>query len=242
MSGPREGEARRLDVPPGLHRACPDTELWLTGAALLPPGSAAPGSEPAAADLALLDDGERERAARLRRPADRHLYVTAHALLRRLLGARLGRDPAALRFVREPCPGCGDPHGRPALPDTPVHFSLSHSGGLALIGTAGRPLGVDVEERTGGAVADDLAASLHPGERGQLAALPPGPARDAAFARCWTRKEACLKGTGAGLTEGGLRDVHVGAGPEPEPVPGWALADLPLPAGDAGACAVRRTP
>ncbi|MDI3419362.1 4'-phosphopantetheinyl transferase family protein [Streptomyces luteolus] len=232
MSGPAAVGARRLNVPPGLHRASTDVELWLTGE---------DAGEPSPDDLALLDADEQARAAGLRRPADRRLYVTAHALLRRLLGARLDRDPAGLSFVRAPCAGCGAPHGRPALPGTPVHFSLSHSGEYALIGLADRPVGVDLEALADDAVIDDLSASLHPREHTELSALPPGPSRTAAFARCWTRKEACLKGTGEGLTEEGLRDTLVGTGPTPHPLPGWALADVHLPEGYAGACAVRLT-
>ncbi|MFM9371358.1 4'-phosphopantetheinyl transferase family protein [Streptomyces sp. Da 82-17] len=193
---------------------------------------------PDPADLALLDADERARAERLRRPADRLLHVAAHALLRRVLGARLDRDPAGLRFVREPCPGCGGPHGRPALPGAPVHFSLSHSGGLALIALAERPVGVDLELLADAALVTDVAAGLHPYERAALAADP----APSAFTRCWTRKEAYLKGTGEGLTTEGLRDTLVGTGPHPEPVPGWTLADVPVPEGYAAACAVRHTP
>ncbi|MDI3402250.1 4'-phosphopantetheinyl transferase family protein [Streptomyces cavernicola] len=222
-------EDRRLRVPSGLQRADGGVELWLT--------EAAEGSD----GHALLDAGERARAERLRRPADRLLYVAAHALLRRRLGARLDRDPAALRFVREPCAGCGAPHGRPALPGAPVHFSLSHSGDRALVALAERPVGVDLELLADDGLVDDVAASLHPRERAELAGLPPGPPRSTAFTRCWTRKEACLKGTGEGVTADGLRDTFVGTGPDPapEPVPGWALADVEPPEGYAAACAVQ---
>ncbi|MFJ3953906.1 4'-phosphopantetheinyl transferase superfamily protein [Streptomyces libani] len=69
-----------------------------------------------------------------------------------------------------------------------------------------------------------------------------GPAagvRPAAFARCWTRKEACLKATGAGISEASLRTLRLGTGPLPARSPGWALTDLRVPAGYAAACAVR---
>ncbi|WP_346268225.1 4'-phosphopantetheinyl transferase superfamily protein [Streptomyces sp. SCUT-3] len=74
---------------------------------------------------------------------------------------------------------------------------------------------------------------------GAAAARRPRPAdRPAAFARCWTRKEAYLKGTGTGLGEDPSR-TPVGAGPRPEPVPGWLLADVPVPTGHAAAWALR---
>ncbi|MDI3385100.1 4'-phosphopantetheinyl transferase superfamily protein [Streptomyces sp. B-S-A8] len=257
MSGPAPVAARRLNVPPGLRLGSADVELpggELAGVEL--PGGELPGGELAGGELAgvelwltgapdpdgfrLLDAGERARAERLRRAADRQVYVAAHALLRRLLGARLDRDPAGLRFVREACPGCGAPHGRPALPGTPVHFSLSHSGQYALIGLADRPVGVDLEALAADALVDDVAASLHPREHAELSLLPPGPLRTAAFTRCWTRKEACLKGTGEGITGDGLHDTYVGTGPEPQPVTGWALADVAVPEGYVGAVSVRR--
>ena len=91
----------------------------------------------------LLDDHERERLTRFRRPADRARYLAAHALARLVLGGS-GRTAAALRFDRT-C-RCGAAHGRPVLPGGPG-FSLSHSGDL--VGVAVRPgaaVGLDVEQ------------------------------------------------------------------------------------------------
>ncbi|MFC7302953.1 4'-phosphopantetheinyl transferase family protein [Streptomyces monticola] len=227
---PNDPGARRIAPPPGQD---PDAwpQLWICGA-----------TDVAAADLALLDADERARADRLRRARDRRLYTTAHVLLRRLIGRHLDRDPAALRYVREPCPGCGAAHGRPALPGAPVHFSLSHSGDHALIALAQRPVGVDLEVLADDTLVDDVMSTLHPQEHAELQELGPGPGRGAAFTRCWTRKEACLKGTGEGLTENAIRTTLVGTGPSPLPVPGWTLLDVPVPGGYAAACAVRARP
>lgn len=95
----------------------------------------------------MLDDGERARLQGLRRAGDRDQYRVAHVVLRQLLGDRLGRDPARVRFFREPCPGCGGPHGRPAVVGVPLHFSLSHAGDAVLLAFADDPVGVDVERR-----------------------------------------------------------------------------------------------
>ncbi|MGW0736055.1 hypothetical protein [Streptomyces sp. NPDC002851] len=86
----------------------------LDGAAGWPQWRLVRGEPSAEHDLDLLGPAERRRAMALRRPAERHTYVAAHAALRRLLGAQLDRDPAELTFVREPCPHCGAPNGRPA--------------------------------------------------------------------------------------------------------------------------------
>ncbi|MFJ8076653.1 4'-phosphopantetheinyl transferase family protein [Streptomyces sp. NPDC096176] len=185
----------------------------------------------------LLDPGERARCQAFVRDADRVRYRVAHVALRRLLGAYLDRNPAAVRFVREPCPGCGEPHGRPAVPGAPLHFSLSHAGDAVLLAFAGVPVGVDVEEVPTADAAAEVAAVLHPAERAELAALPRSEFR-AAVGRCWSRKEAYLKGVGIGLGE--LPSVtYVGTGRVPGDVPAWTVADVACPPGYAAACAVR---
>ncbi|MGW0736056.1 4'-phosphopantetheinyl transferase family protein [Streptomyces sp. NPDC002851] len=83
-----------------------------------------------------------------------------------------------------------------------------------------------------------MTETLHPAERAELSALPAAE-RPAAFARCWTRKEALLKATGSGLGHGTLPTVLVGTSATPHPVPGWTLTDLALSGGYAAACAVR---
>jgi 4'-phosphopantetheinyl transferase len=187
----------------------------------------------------LLDAAERERHAALLRAADRDSYAAAHIALRRLLGAYLETDPAAVLLGREDCPVCGGPHGRPVVPGADLHFSLSHSAGLALVAVAARPVGVDVEALPGAAAVDDVTGTLHPREQAELAATPPGE-RPAAFLRCWARKEAYLKGTGQGLAQG-VDSTYTGTGPAPAPIPGWTLADVTVDTGYAAAVAVSRT-
>lgn len=189
-----------------------------------------PSLAPALLDQGVLDARERERAAAFLRPADRVLYVAAHVALRTVLAGLLGeRRPADLEFTREPCPCCGEPHGRPALalPGPPLHFSLSHTRGRVLIATAPVPVGADVERRPEAAAVRELVAVLHPAERAEV-----GPDGDvAAFGRIWARKEAYLKGLGTGLGRAAHLDDLSGAAPAPA---GWSLYDLPCgPAHDA---------
>ncbi|MGW3690705.1 4'-phosphopantetheinyl transferase family protein [Streptomyces sp. NPDC005125] len=185
----------------------------------------------------ILDAGEQRRAESFVASADRRCYVAAHVALRILLGARLGVEPRDVRMVREPCPSCGGPHGRPAT-DGGVHFSLSHSRDLSLLAFATVPLGVDVEAVPGSEAAAEIGAMLHPAESQELAALPASD-RPVAFARAWTRKEAYLKGEGIGLAHDLSLD-HLGTGLVPRPGPaGWTVADVLVPAGYAAAVAVR---
>ncbi|MEV4950115.1 4'-phosphopantetheinyl transferase superfamily protein [Streptomyces sp. NPDC053755] len=189
---------------------------------------------------ALLDDAERARCGSLRRAADRDRYRVAHVALRQLLGAYLRRDPARVRLAPEPCPGCGGPHGRPAVADpgpVPLHFSLSHAGDAVLMGFADTPVGVDVEQWPAPETAAEVGQLLHRDERAELAALPPSD-RPAAVGRCWARKEAYLKGIGIGLGED-LSVTYVGTGPVPADVPGWSVTDVPTHPGYAAACAIR---
>ncbi|WP_328536564.1 4'-phosphopantetheinyl transferase family protein [Streptomyces sp. NBC_00344] len=189
----------------------------------------------------ILDGSERSRLASFHREEDRARYATAHVALRLLLGAQLGLAPSRVRLARESCPCCGGPHGRPVTSDGPVHFSLSHSGGLVLIGFSSAPVGVDVEETPDIAVAREVSRELHPLEARELAALPEGD-RPTAFARVWARKEACLKGLGTGLGRSPSLD-YVGTDPaSPSSPDGWRVEDVAVPDGYAAATAVRTAP
>lgn len=188
--------------------------------------------------LGLLDERERSRYDRFRHDAHRTAYGVAHVGLRELLAAYTGVGPGTLRMVSQTCPTCAEPHGRPAVDvEGAPHFSLSHSGALVLIAVAGTPVGADVEELPAAHTVDQIAPRLHPREREEIAALTEPEDRRLAFARCWTRKEAFLKGTGEGLSGGTDRD-YVGAGAVPGGPAGWRLADCDAPDGYRAAIAV----
>ncbi|MCX5071079.1 4'-phosphopantetheinyl transferase superfamily protein [Streptomyces sp. NBC_00513] len=207
-------------------------DLWL----LRVPAAGLPTAD---LDRSALDAGERARAAGFAHSLDRDRYTAAHLALRRVLSAYRGVPPAELRFLREPCPCCDAPHGRPALagPDAP-HFSLSHTGDLVLIAVAGRPVGVDVEGVPAPHRAATVGEALHPAERSQIRGAPPS-SRPAVFARLWARKEAYLKGLGTGLGRGPdldyLGDPAPGAPARP---PGWTVQDLPAGPHHAAALAL----
>ncbi|TDT64667.1 hypothetical protein [Frigoribacterium sp. PhB116] len=177
-------------------------------------------ARPEGAPASWLDADERARAARLHDATDRHRWLVSHVALRLLLGASLEVHPSAVELVREACPRCGGPHGRPALASgRPLRFSLSRSEGHALIALRrGLDVGVDLEA---------ASAGIRPS--GDLAR--------------WVRTEALLKSTGEGLTRDPdavtLRPTAPGvwseqvegdAAPESElPGPAPTVADLALP-------------
>jgi 4'-phosphopantetheinyl transferase len=142
-----------------------------------------------------LSADERERAGRFRFERDRRRFVVARGLLRRLVGRYLDREPASVRF------GYG-PRGKPSVAaGDGIRFNLSHSAGLALLAFAWRrEVGVDVERLRPVPEAEDIARRyFSPWEESELRRLPGGE-REAAFFRCWTRKEAFVKATGDGLS------------------------------------------
>jgi 4'-phosphopantetheinyl transferase len=145
-----------------------------------------------------LSADERSRAARFRFDVDREHFVVARGTLRMLLGRYLACDPASLRFWY-------GANGKPALADErdslPLHFNLSHAGGVGVVGFAvGRRLGIDIEQVRSIPEADAIARRVFsPRERASLAALP-REERLIAFFQCWTLKEALAKATGNGLS------------------------------------------
>jgi 4'-phosphopantetheinyl transferase len=160
-------------------------EVWRTDFASLP--------ALADCDLASLDDAERARLAGQLDPRAARRFALTRALLRRLLGQRLGIGAAQV-------PIRVGPHGKPFCPAAPtLGFNVSHSERSALVAIGeGREVGVDVESLS----SFDASAPLWP------LACADAECRwlerhrenaDRAFAALWTRKEALLKAAGTGL-------------------------------------------
>jgi 4'-phosphopantetheinyl transferase len=153
------------------------------------------------AHLAVLDGTEQARAERYRLAADRDRFRLGSVLLRMAAGRRLGAAPADVAVDRT-CRRCGAQHGRPLLPGTGLHASVSHSGDVVAVAlTSCGPVGVDVEAVRAidfGAIADSVCS---PAERSEVRT-------EADFFTVWTRKEAVLKATGDGLSRP-MTDLHI---------------------------------
>ncbi|MFG2432211.1 4'-phosphopantetheinyl transferase family protein [Streptomyces sp. NPDC048590] len=223
------GDGLRGGPPPALEEGGQPV-LWLVRSDRF--GDVAAGSA-----ASVLDRGERGRAEQFRRDEDRATYLAGHVGLRSLLGAYLGVPPREVPLEREPCFSCGRPHGRPFVRGNPLHFSLSHTGGLCLLAFAVAQVGADIEAIPTLTVADEAGASLHPRETAELGALGPAD-RPAAFARTWVRKEAWLKGLGTGLARSPSLDYLGTARAEVAGPRGWWVGDVPVDDGYAAAVAV----
>jgi 4'-phosphopantetheinyl transferase len=188
-----------------------------------------------------LDSEELERARALPETTRRE-FVATRAILRTLLGERLG-VPAAEVMLRRSESGKLFVSGG-------VLFNVAHSKGLAVFAfTHHLQVGVDVEQlRPLADLGGVVELTLAPSEAADLQSVPAGDRAEAFFA-CWTRKEAYLKASGNGL--GSPRDVAVtlrpgaperlvsveGAPREPER---WELRSFEPRPGYVGAVAVER--
>lgn len=162
---------------------------------------------------ATLDTEERRRAVayRVRDAADR--YVIAHGLLREVVGARLGLDPAAVRFVAAP-------GGRPDLdhPGVTLRCSLSHAGRLVAVAVADdADVGIDLEP-IDPRRADPATVARYLPKR-TMATIDGGepPGRVRAIVLAWTALEAEAKGRSRSLDDlrglertGHLAELEVG--------------------------------
>lgn len=161
---------------------------------------------PSSWDMGLLSAQEQARAARFRFEVHAARYRASHVALRLILGQVTGQAPASLAFTE-------GSHGKPRLAHTGApHFNLSHSAGWALVGVdRAHPIGVDIEVMTPMDDADELARRNFTTAEYAAFSSTPVDRQLETFFRVWTRKEACLKALGSGLSiEPGEFEAGVG--------------------------------
>jgi len=144
-----------------------------------------------------LSPDEQARADRFRFERDRRRYIVGRGALRSILGRYLGCSSPSITFEYEE-------RGKPRLAAqhaSTLQFNVSHSNEVAVCAVTRQAVGVDVEY-TGRVVADADRLALRffsINENAVFGTLPIEKQR-AAFFRCWTRKEAFIKTSGAGLS------------------------------------------
>ncbi|MBZ5683742.1 MAG: 4'-phosphopantetheinyl transferase superfamily protein [Acidobacteriia bacterium] len=202
----------------------------------------APGAEVSAC-YELLSIEEQERARRFRVERPRNEFVLTRGTLRSLLAQYLGSTPQDIRFRYAG-------HGKPALEgESGLSFNVSHTNGLALMAfVKQRAIGVDVENVGREVEAERLAERFFSEHERQALRPLGGDELQAAFFRCWTRKEAYIKAKGEGLSlplhqfdvsiVEGDRDALLATRPDADEAARWTICDIPIGSGFAAAVAV----
>ncbi len=146
--------------------------------------------------LALLSQGERDRATRFAFEQDRVRYSVLRGLLRILLGGYLGIRPELVRI------DYGE-HGKPLIDKyhgVKMHFSLSSSQGLGIYAFSGdSEIGIDIEQVRDIPHMEQIFGRFFSPRENEVFHTLPESQRQEAFFNCWTRKEAFIKATGEGL-------------------------------------------
>lgn len=148
--------------------------------------------------LNMLGSEERARYRRFRFEQDRHMFLLAHALVRRVLSWYADVDPSDWHFTR-------GAYGRPEIAalSSPLNlrFNLSHTPGLAAcVVTLENACGIDVERLDRRPPMRAIAAKLFAGpEQSDLLAQEGSAAYYERFFTYWTLREAWCKALGTGL-------------------------------------------
>jgi 4'-phosphopantetheinyl transferase len=195
-----------------------------------------------------LSPSEMKRAERLPAGLARDRFIAGRLFLRNTIAAFLYMRACEVSLVE------GD-WGKPRLSgETGLSFNLSHSADLAILAIcSGFEVGVDLEKIDTGIPCLKLARLFFsPREFRELMTLADEEQRDAFF-RCWTRKEAYLKGCGRGFSlPADSFDVSLLPGSPPlildhRTIPdhkeSWVISDIAAPQGYCAAIAVEaKTP
>jgi 4'-phosphopantetheinyl transferase len=203
----------------------------------------------AGSETDILSSDEIARAGRFHFEKDRIYFTRCRSALRSLLASYLAIPATEIRFQYRS-------GGKPQLVEVQnpraMQFNVSHSANVALIAVGNEHrIGVDVEKIRADVDTASLAERFFSArERAGLQALP-DHLRVPGFFACWTRKEAFLKATGAGLSFP-LADfsvtTHPDSDPEIEEIRGnadagkqWFLATLNVAEGYRATVAVERS-
>lgn len=184
----------------------------------------------------LLSNHEVQRAGRFVLESDRTRFIAAHGILRLILSRYTAEEPDRLSFT---APDTGKPY-LAYQQDHGLMFNLSHSANVVLVAiTRGREVGVDVERVREIPEAIAIAQRMFPSATRELYAAAE-PERERLFFRFWTRYEARLKASGAGLA-GADRTPGLESSEGSDLAEGmraWAIEDVHPYPGYVGAVAV----
>lgn len=116
------------------------------------------------------------------------LYLKSRCLLKRELARRLHSHPRDIRFrITE--------HGKPELPESRLHFNLSHTADLLCLAFHHAPVGIDIQQLRPASATNRLARRIMC--KRQLSAWQQRGESIAEFFCCWCAAEALVKHAGA---------------------------------------------
>lgn len=145
-----------------------------------------------------------KKAAALRTRNARNLSVGAFLVLQEALKMR-GYDTQSLQFNVFKS-------GKPYIKNCELHFSLSHSGNIAMCAIGNNAVGVDVEEMSR-FNPDVCKRFFKRNEYDAVFAQSGTHLQNDTFFRIWTIKESYVKMTGKGI--GGFADFEIALKPQP---------------------------
>jgi 4'-phosphopantetheinyl transferase len=193
-----------------------------------------------------LASAEIARAERLKVELARDRFVAGRLFLRKTLASYLGIDPEELVLGEGEW---GKPYIAQGKGSELLSFNLSHAAGLAVLAVSrNREVGIDLEKTAEDLPYQNIARMFFsPLEKEDLFSLPQQE-QLAAFYRCWSRKEAYVKGCGRGFSiPTDIFDVSLLPGQTPALIahresPGeperWRLIDIPAPEGFCATLAI----
>lgn len=138
------------------------------------------------------DRMRREKADRLKHLPSKKLTLAAGMLARVGIAQKLNIRPQDVSFKTQP-------GGKPYAEGLGIHFSLSHSGNLAVCAICDNPVGIDVE-RNNKNVNPNVAKRCFT-EAEQAYVFSNMAKMSARFFEIWTKKEAYVKLLGTGLKD-----------------------------------------
>lgn len=139
----------------------------------------------------LLSENERHRAQRFRSDKDRNLFVSGRYFARILLASYTGISPEQVTIGT-------DEFGKP-FSDMGLHFNISHSHDLLLLGFSDTAIGVDIERKDPLTPIERLGKSHFAETEVQQLMIDGKAGRVDTFFDTWTKKESVIKGIGRGL-------------------------------------------
>ncbi|MDR2107262.1 MAG: 4'-phosphopantetheinyl transferase superfamily protein [Holosporaceae bacterium] len=148
--------------------------------------------------LPFLNEEEKDRASRMIKPVSER-FVLCRAACKKILSKQLSVSHEQIRFIREK-------NGKPYLKNEKnLHFSISHSKDMAVLGIYHAPIGIDVEfidEKCDMLSLMDFF--MNEQEKEWVLSKNTGNR----FFTVWTLKESILKKTGLGISDKGFPSLE----------------------------------